>query len=288
MKMTAKVKSKPAKKATRKKPASNASRSPNAAAQPAGESEPVDDRPAIKREYHKWRSPRLDREMELLVFGHAGTKIIMFPTAGGRFYQYEDLRIIDRLRDRIAEGHLQVYCVDSLDGESFYCWWAEPRGRIERHLKYESYILEEVFPLMELLNPGAPVISYGCSLGAFHASNIAFRHPHLFCKLCSFSGRFDLTQHMNGFRDLLDGYYDEDVYYNTPAHFIPNLKDHGILEQIRKMDIQIVIGRDDAFYKHNVAFSTSLRKKGIPHQLHTWNEEAHRGYYWRRMTSYYV
>lgn len=244
--------------------------------------------PEIKREYHKWKSPRLERDMELLVFGHAGTKVIMFPTAGGSFYQYEDLRIIDRLRDKIAAGHLQVYCVDSIDGESFYCWWAEPRGRIERHIKYEQYILEEVFPLMEMLNPGPPVISYGCSLGAFHASNIAFRHPHLFCKLCSFSGRFDLTTHMNGFRDLFDGYYDQDIYYHTPAHFIPKLSDHHILEAMRRMDIQIVIGRDDSFYRHNVDFSTVLRKKGIPHKLHTWNEEAHRGYYWRRMTSNYV
>lgn len=249
---------------------------------------PVDTRPPIKREYHKWHSPRLERDMELLVFGHAGTKVLMFPTAGGTFYQYEDLRIIDRLRDKIAAGHLQVYCVDSIDGESFYCWWAEPRGRIERHIKYEQYILEEVFPLMDLLNPGPPVISYGCSLGAYHATNIALRHPHRFCKLCSFSGRFDLTTPMNGFRDLFDGYYDQDIYYHTPAHFIPNLKDHHLLEAMRRMDIQIVIGREDAFFQHNVDFSTALRRKGIHHQLHTWNEEAHRGYYWRRMTSYYV
>ncbi|MEO0796823.1 MAG: alpha/beta hydrolase-fold protein [Verrucomicrobiota bacterium] len=283
MKTKAKVSTKTATKKTKRMPTDPAPEGHEP--QPAV---PNDPRPPIKREYHKWKSPRLEREMELLVFGHSGTKILMFPTAGGRFYQYEDLRIIDRLRDRIAEGHLQVYCLDAIDGESFYCWWAEPRGRIERHMKYEQYILEEVFPFMESQNPGTPVISYGCSLGAFHASNIAFRHPHLFCKLCSFSGRFDLTTHMNGFRDLFDGYYDQDIYYHTPFHFVPNLKEHRILEAIRRMDIQIVIGKEDAFYKHNIAMSTSLRKKGIPHKLHTWGEEAHRGYYWRRMTSNYV
>lgn len=248
----------------------------------------VDTRPPINREYHKWHSPRLDREMELLVFGHAGTKILMFPTAGGRFYQYEDLRIIDRLRDRIAAGHLQVYCVDSIDGESFYCWWAEPRGRILRHMLYEEYILHEVFPLMESLNPGTPVISYGCSLGAFHAANIAFRHPHLFCKLCSFSGRFDLSSQIGGFRDLFDGYYDENVYYHTPAHFVPNLRDEGILRHLRRMDIVMVIGEEDDFYGHNQHMSHLLKQKGVNHTLHVWGEEAHRGYYWRRMTENYV
>ncbi len=29
----------------------------------------------MKREYHKWSSPALGRDMELLVFGHAGLPV---------------------------------------------------------------------------------------------------------------------------------------------------------------------------------------------------------------------
>ncbi len=40
----------------------------------------------MRRQYHKWFSPSLGREMELLVFGHAGAKVMVFPTREGRFY----------------------------------------------------------------------------------------------------------------------------------------------------------------------------------------------------------
>ena len=140
----------------------------------------------MNREYHRWWSPCLERDMELLIFGHAGAKVLVFPTRGGRFYEYESLRIVDHLREKIDQGHLQLYCVDSVDTESLYCWWAHPSGRINRHVQYEEYILNEVFPLMEQKNPHPCVISHGCSLGAFHATNIALRHPHLFKKLARY------------------------------------------------------------------------------------------------------
>ncbi|PJF27694.1 MAG: esterase, partial [Phototrophicales bacterium] len=33
----------------------------------------------MHREYHRWHSPSLDRSMELLIFGHAGARVIIFP-----------------------------------------------------------------------------------------------------------------------------------------------------------------------------------------------------------------
>src|ERR1700689_950968 len=48
----------------------------------------------MNREYHKWYSPALQREMELLVFGHAGVPMIVFPTSMGRFFDYEDRNMI--------------------------------------------------------------------------------------------------------------------------------------------------------------------------------------------------
>ena len=132
----------------------------------------------MKRVYNKWWSENLERDMELLVFGHAGAKVLVFSTRGGRFYEYENLRITDVLQSKIESGYLQLFCVDSIDAESFYCWWAHPKGRIERHLQYEAYILDEVLPFMHEKNSHEWVISHGCSLGAFHAANIAFRHPH--------------------------------------------------------------------------------------------------------------
>ncbi len=242
----------------------------------------------MKREYHKWWSPRLERDMELLVFGHGGAKMLVFPTRYARFYEYENMRVIEQLRGKIEAGHLQVYCVDSIDGESLYCKGADPYWRILRHIQYEEYILNEVMPLMSMLNNHPCTISHGCSLGAYHAANIAFRHPHLFKKLCAFSGRFDLTLQVEHFSNLFSGFYNQDIYYHTPSHFLSGLTCKDKLNALREMDIVMVIGKKDPFLDNNLHMSQLLREKGIEHQLHLWEERAHRGYYWRRMARIYI
>lgn len=242
----------------------------------------------MNREYHKWYTHRLDRDMELLTFGHAGARMLIFPTRGGRFFEYENMGMVEQLRDQIEAGKLQLFCLDSVDAESFYCWWAHPEGRIQRHLKYEQYILEEVFPFMDTMNPGAPQISHGCSLGAYHASNIAFRHPELFDKLIAFSGRFDLTANIEYFADLFDGYYNDDIYFNTPSHFLPGLTCEERLRSLQKMEITLVIGEDDPFKENNEDLSALLKEKGIENELFIWGERAHRAFYWRQMAPHYI
>lgn len=226
--------------------------------------------------------------MELLVFGHAGAKVLVFPTRGGRFYEYENLRIVDKLRGKLEAGHLQLFCIDSIDTESLYCYWAHPYGRIQRHIAYEEYVLQEVFPFMHQRNPHNCVISHGCSLGAYHAGNIAFRHPHLFDKLCAFSGRFDLTMEIESFTDLFSGFYNDDIYFHTPTHFLPNLHCPEKLSALQNMDIVMVIGKEDPFLDNNYHISNILNDKGISHDLHVWDDRAHKGYYWRKMAPLYL
>ncbi len=242
----------------------------------------------MNREYHKWWSDNLNRDMELLVFGHGGAKVLVFPTRSGRFYEYEQLRIVDSLREKIDQGWIQLYCIDSVYSETFYCWWAHPSGRINRQIAYENYILNEVLPFMQHKNQHECVISHGCSLGAFHAANIAFRHPHLFKKLAAFSGRYDLTLNVESFDDLLSGYYDENIYFNTPTHFLPNIHDDHALQKLREMDIVLTIGNEDPFLDNNKHLSEILSSKQVNHQLIVWGERAHSGYYWRRMAPLYI
>lgn len=242
----------------------------------------------MNREYHCWYTERLGRDMELLVFGHAGAKVLVFPTRDGRFHEYEDLRLVDSLRPKIDAGHLQLFCLDSIDHESFYCFWRHPAERIRRHVQFEEYVLNEVFPLMAAKNPHPCTIAHGCSLGAFHAVNIAFRHPHLFRKVAAFSGRYDLTHGVEHFRDLFDGYYDDTIYYHTPSHFLPNLECHWRLEALRRMDIVLVVGGDDPFLDNNRELSRILWSKGISHALHTWDGRAHQGHAWRKMAPLYI
>ncbi len=242
----------------------------------------------MNREYHRWFSPRLGRDMELLIFGHAGAKVLVFPTRDGRFYEYEDMGMIRALSWKIEAGHLQVWCVDSVDAESFYCFWAHPADRVRRHIQFEEYILNEVMPFMQWRNGHACTIAHGCSFGAYHAANIAFRHPHLFRKVAAFSGRYDPTHAVESFRDLFDGYYDDQVYFHAPTHYLPGLQDEGRLAALRAMDLVFAVGREDPFLGNNHQLSAILNAKGIAHRLHEWDGRAHQGGAWRRMAPLYV
>ena len=242
----------------------------------------------MNREHHRWYSHRLGRDMELLVFGHAGAKVLVFPTRDGRFWEYEKLGLVSSLGLKLEAGHLQLYCVDSIDHETFYCFWRHPADRVRRHVQFEEYILNEVMPLMAMKNDHPCIISHGCSLGAYHAANIAFRHPHLFTKLVAFSGRFDLTHPVECFGDLLNGHYDDLVYFHTPSHFLPNLDCGQRLEHLRRMDIVFVVGQDDPFLDNTKSLSTTLWNKGVWNALNVWQGRAHRGSAWRSMAPLYV
>ncbi|GAB4124120.1 MAG: esterase family protein [Roseiflexaceae bacterium] len=242
----------------------------------------------MHREYHKWWSERLRRDMELLIFGHAGARVLVFPTRSGRFYDYENWGLVSALREHLERGWLQLYCVDSVDAESLYAFWRPPHERIMRHVEYERYILEEVVPMSVRINSSPYLFAHGCSLGAFHAINLAFRHPFLFHKVVALSGRYDLTIPAGRFRSLFDDYYDQTIYYHTPCHFIPQMQDQYLLDALRRMTITIVIGEEDAFLESNLRLSGSLREKFIPHELHLWPGEAHRAEHWRKMVVEYL
>jgi esterase/lipase superfamily enzyme len=226
--------------------------------------------------------------MELLVFGHAGERVLVFPTRQGRFFDYENWRLVDANRDRIEAGALQLFCVDSIDSESLYCGHCPPQHRIARHRQYEAYLLHEVVPFTCSRNQNPILAAHGCSIGAYHAVNITLRHPGVFRKVVALSGRYDLTRAVGEFRGLFDGYYDQDIYFHTPNHFLPALADTVQLTRLQWLDITLVVGEQDPFHESNRELSTILNSKNVSHRLHIWEGEAHRAYYWRQMVRHYL
>ena len=133
------------------------------------------------REYHKGYSSQLGREMELLIFGHAGLPVVVFPTSCGRFYDFEDRGMIAALAGKIDAGELQLICMDSVDAESWYNRSQAPRGRIQRQLRYEEYLLDEALPLYApSATPTRACSRWDAASAAITRSNIALRHPELF------------------------------------------------------------------------------------------------------------
>lgn len=242
----------------------------------------------MNREYHKWYSGALQRDMELLIFGHSGRAVLFFPTRMARFYDYENWGIVEALHNKLEAGELQLFCVDSIDAESFYNGWAHPAGRIQRHLQYERYILDEVIPLMNQKNHCGYFESAGCSMGAYHALNLALKHPHLFKKAVGMSGRYDLTRQISDFQDLFNGYHNEDIYFNMPAQYVANQHECSSLNAIRKLCIILAVGETDPFVADNQKLSQLLWDKSLPNEMHVWNNYAHRPRYWKQMVQLYL
>jgi esterase/lipase superfamily enzyme len=235
----------------------------------------------MKREYNKHHSNRLRREMELLVFGHAGTVVLVFPTSGGRFLEFEDHGMVAALAGKIDAGEVQLYCLDSVNAESWYNRAIHPRARIARHMQYEEYLLNEIVGLVRERNREGKLITLGCSFGGYHAVNLALRRPDTFSGFVSLSGAYDLSA-------FLDGYYDEDCYYHLPTHYLPNLNDRWYLDRYRANQFVMATGWDDHCLSENQNLDRILNEKGIAHRFDVWNaENSHDWPTWRRMVGEY-
>lgn len=235
----------------------------------------------MHRSYHRWYSSTLNRDMELLLFGHAGAPVLVFPTSQGRFHEYEDRGMVGALSDHLEQGWIQLICVDSVDSESFYCNWAHPGGRIWRHVQYEQYLLTEVIPAVQQFNSNPFWMTTGCSFGAYHAVNFALRHPGLIRRTIGLSGVYDI-------RRFLDGYTDDNVYFNNPLDYTANIHDWHQIQQLKQIDIIFATGQTDPNRWQNDQLSSNLWRADIGHAYRLWDGWSHDWPYWHKMIQLYI
>jgi len=219
--------------------------------------------------------------MELLVFGHHGARVLVFPTSLARFYEWEERGLIGALHEHLERGWLQLFCVDSVDRESWYNWGAHPADRARRQLHYDHYLTDEVLPLTRRYNDSPYLIATGASFGGYQASNFAFRHPHLVNRLLCMSALHDIKR-------FVHGWHDENVYFNCPADFVAGEHDGGRLDAMRQMDIILVVGRDDGLRGSNEHLAHVLWNKGVGNALRIWDGFAHDWPVWAKMLPMYI
>ncbi|MBB6052032.1 esterase family protein [Armatimonas rosea] len=231
----------------------------------------------MNRVFHSWHSPRLNRTMELLEFGHAGMPVLVFPTSLGKFYEYEDRGMVSALSAKIEAGYLHLYCVDSVDAESWYNKQAAPWDKIRRHNEYEAYLLHEVLPLMG----GGRIGVTGCSFGGYHAVNFALRHPDVVSHCVSMGGAYDLTS-------FLGDYRGEDFYFHQPLMYLPQDDDGWYWERYRELTLILATGENDICRRDNERLSEVLSRRSIPHRLDIWdNGTGHDWPWWQQMARTY-
>ena len=217
----------------------------------------------MRRAYHNWYSHRLNRNMELLSYGHSGMPVLVFPSSMGKFFEYEDRGMVNALWQKIDNGSLRLFCVDSVDTESWYNKSLHPHDRVARHIQYENYVLFEVLPLIRGTSGWDQICTTGCSFGAYHALNFALKHPDAAGYCVAMSGAFDI-------RSFLDGYYDNECYFNNPIDYLQNLSDPWFFDHYRRMNIVLAAGDWDICLGDNYRMAQLMGTKGVPHNLDVW------------------
>jgi esterase/lipase superfamily enzyme len=199
---------------------------------------------------------REDRD-GVLVFGHWGRPVLVFPSQERTRYEWEEHGMVDAVADLIDAGRVKLYCVDSWDSATWSDEWLPREERARRHEAYERWVLEQV--------DGDDVIAAGVSLGAYHAANIALRHPHRFPLALCFSGIYDIS-------GLGWGERGDAVYFNNPADYVPGL-------DASPASLLLVVGRGmwedtTGALDQTLRFAELLRANGVRYELDVWSEEA--------------
>ncbi len=232
-------------------------------------------------EYHKWYSGRIGQEYELLTFGTAGVPLLLFPTSKGTYYQYKDFGLIKALATYIETQKIKVYCLASYDAESWYNTAVHPAQRVQNHLIFDDLVLNEVVYRAKFETHHKKVMVAGCSMGGFHAINFAFRHPDEVSYAFSMSGLFDN-------RMFLDGYYDQNAYYNNPIDFMSNLGDGWFMQHIQQMGIVLGVGENDFCKASNFTLANILQHKNIAHWLDVKHNGEHDWGFWLEALPHYL
>ena len=236
-------------------------------------------------EYHKWWSNNTGRDMEFKVYGHSGKPVIVFPSSGGSFHEYEDFGMIDVCRPFIDSGAIQVFTVDSLDKYGWLNTAVSHHDRIACHNSFEKYLLQEFIPYVRHRTHYDRFMATGCSLGAFHSLNFLLKYPEIFDAAICLSGVYTL-------KFSVGDYMDSELYYNSPLHYLPNLTNEHTLNQLRNSTIVICSGQgawEEETLRDTYALQNVFKDKQIPAWIDIWGHDSiHDWPWWRIQMPYFL
>lgn len=238
----------------------------------------------MKVQYFKEYSKCLNRDMEFKVYGHSGQPILVFPAQDGRYYDFENFKMVDSVYDLIDSGKVQLFCCDSIDKESWSLKNGDNRHRIYIHEQWYYYIINELVPRIFDINyynnygryyDG--IITAGCSLGATHAVNFMFRRPDIFKGTIGLSGYYDSDI-------FFDNYCDELVYNNSPIKYIQGMDyDHPNISMYRNNKIVLCCGQgawEDLMIDSINRMKELLNYKNIPAWIDIWGKDVDHDWNW--------
>lgn len=243
----------------------------------------------METQYFKWYSPALGRDMECKVYGHTGHPVLFIPCQDGHFQDFEGFQMTDTWSPWIESGQVMVFSIDTIDQETWSNKDGDPYWRIRRHEQWIRYITDEMAPFMRSMAHDrcgwqGGILTFGCSLGATHAANLFLRFPDIFDGTLALSGIYTSEY---GF----DSYMDEEVYRNSPVHYMANLPaDHPYVEKYNRGRGIICVGQGAwEQVDTTIRLKELFAEKGIHIWVDLWGYDVNHDWpWWHKQVAYFV
>lgn len=246
--------------------------------------------------YYKEWSRFLGRDMEFKVYGTGGVPVLAFPCRGGRFYDWENNAMPDAAAQLLAGGKVQLFCADSIDGESLLDGSLTARRRAEMQEKYFGYLTLELAPRILALNRAAQkpadkataqpeeaaeeaaarIWCVGADFGAYQAVNCRLRRPELFAGAIALSGSYDAAAWFGAPTDDL-ALRNSPLAYLAQEGFVPAAAKEG--------GEAILLCAGQGAYEEEALASTraldaALKAAGVPVHTEEWGGDVSHDWYW--------
>ena len=231
-------------------------------------------------------SPALGRAAHVWCFGEVGRPLIVFPSAAGVAHEWQKSGMIDALGPLLTAGRMKIYCPESNVSRTFTAE-GPLHERMQRHASYERFVLETLVPFVraDCQIPRARMVASGCSMGAFYSALFALKHPEVFERALCLSGRYRMT-------NMTDGASSDDLYFNDPLAFVPNLGGPALDRVRRHTHLTLVVGRgafEEGCIPETIEMGSALKRKDIPHHLALWGHDVSHNYsWWKRQARHYL
>ncbi len=222
-------------------------------------------------------------------YGHWGRPVIAFPSEAGRAWDYENNGMVEAIRPLIDAGRIKLYCVDSADQHTWSDRWLSLEERARRHLAYQGWVTGPVSDFIGHDSGVHDIVTTGCSMGAYHAVQLALRRADLFPVAIGLSGSYDPSA-WHGWGDV-----GAAAYETNPTWWVPDLPgDHlGWLQH--RAHIVLNVGRG-AWETHPTQALPSSRHlarllwdKGIHAELDEWGDDvSHDWPWWQRQIAHHL
>jgi len=226
----------------------------------------------------------LGHPIGLARWGHFGTPVLVFPTAGGDAEEIERHGMVGACQPLIDAGRIKLYSCDSVAGQAMVSGAGSVEWRLSLLNRFFDAVRHEVLPAMWADSGGqeTPVITAGASIGAFNAVATLCRHPESIGAAVGMSGSYTIER-------FYGGAWTKDLYFASPLQFVPQL--NGPVLDLLRSRFAIIATGSGAWENTGESWKigAALGERGIPNRVDDWGPEwEHDWHTWRAMLPKYL